>query len=206
MGRAKWKQILNQEETPSSFFSVEKDLEIICSRLIVENNKYSEYLKRLLMIQSPDCLDNTTNNIYESTVKKATLASLKKDGYIRIVPQLKLKEHEEMKSFIIITYDNGSPTDGNGYFREGYIMIDILCNFDAWDLGQFRLRPYKIAGYIDILLQNTPLTGLGKLQLESWNTLVQNEDFGGLCLTYRTIHGVDDKLPFVEEDNEEDEN
>lgn len=204
MSRAKWKQILNKEEVPSSFFSVEKDLETICSRLIVENNKYSEYLKRLLMIQSPDCLDNTTNKVYETTVKKATLASLKKDGYIRIVPQLKLKENEEMKSFIVVTFDNGSPTDSNGYFRENSIMIDILCNFDSWDLGQFRLRPYRIAGYIDALIQNTPLSGLGKLQLESWNTLVQNEDFGGVCLVYKTVHGVDDKLPFIEDDEEDE--
>lgn len=202
MSRAKWKQILNQEEVPSSFLSLEKDLEIICSRLIVENNKYSEYIKRLLMIQSPDCLDNTTNQIYEDTVKKESLAALKQHKYIRIVPQLKMKENEEMKSYIVISFDDGQPTDGNGYFTEHNIMIDIICHFDTWDLGQFRLRPYRIAGYIDVLLKDTKLTGLGKLELVSWNSLVLNEDFGGVCLQYRTVHGVDDKLPFIEEDEE----
>ena len=29
------------------------------------------------------------------------------------------------------------------------IMIDILCHTDCWDLGNYQIRPLKIAGYID---------------------------------------------------------
>lgn len=205
--RQAWKKVFRQEEVPSSFLNVEKDLEIICNRLFLESKDYSDYLKRLMVIQSSDCLDNLTNPVYIDKIKNTTLASLKKDGYLNFQPKFKLKEHEQVKSYLNINLDNFTPTKENGYFRNGYIEFDIICHTDFWDLGNFRLRPYKIAGYIDAIMNNTRLTGLGKLEFVSATQLVLNEEFSGLCLMYRTIHGNDDIYPFrdLDEDEEKDE-
>ena len=41
----------------SSFLACEKDIETILRKLFIEARPYSDILKRLLVIQSPDCLD-----------------------------------------------------------------------------------------------------------------------------------------------------
>ena len=42
----------------SSFLSCEKDLEAILRKLFVESQPFSNDLKRLLVINAKDCLDN----------------------------------------------------------------------------------------------------------------------------------------------------
>ena len=61
------------------------------------------------------------------------------------------------------------------------------------------MRPLKICGYIDGLLNNTKLTGIGELQLARCNELLLDEDLSGYSLTYKAIHGSDDKIPSEEE-------
>jgi len=50
-----------------------------------------------------------------------------------------------------------------------------LCHPDHWNLGNFQLRPYKIAGYIDAIFNNSKLTGIGTLQFLGCNNLVLND-------------------------------
>jgi len=55
------------------------------------------------------------------------------------------------------------------------INIDILCHPDHWNMGNFQLRPYKIAGEIDSMLDDQRLTGIGKVDLVSGNNLLLND-------------------------------
>ena len=48
----------------SSFLSCEKDLEAILRRLFIESQPYSNDLKRLLVINTKDCLDNRASEVY----------------------------------------------------------------------------------------------------------------------------------------------
>ena len=98
----------------SSFFSYEKNLEMIIKKLFVDNPAYSENLKRLLVINKPDCLIHG-NAAYDDLIKKYSVGRLKKEGYIRTVPRLDLKEHEDIKSFIIINMDDFTPTSNEEY-------------------------------------------------------------------------------------------
>ena len=41
------------------------------------------------------------------------------------------------------------------------VNFDIICHTDYWNLGDYRLRPLKIAGYIDGILNKSKLTGIG---------------------------------------------
>lgn len=179
-------------EFKSSFLSCEKDTETIINKLLVESRPYSDELKRLLLINTKDCLLDRTNPAYLEKIKKTSVADLRKEGYIKTSPKLKMGENQEVKSYILITFDNFTPNDGNDYFRDCIIEIDIICHTDYWDLEGFSVRPLKIAGYIDGILNKTKMSGIGKLNFLSCNEIVLNENLSGYCLMYSATHGNDD--------------
>ena len=182
----------------SSFLSCEKDVETILRKLFVTSQPHSEQLKRLLVINAKDCLDNTESEVYKAKLKEMTLAKLKEDGYVTIEPKLRFHEHEEVKSYLIITFNEFTPNSTNPHFRDCTISFDILCNSDYWDLGNYRLRPFKIAGYIDGLLNDCKLSGIGKLNFMSCSEIFLDENLCGYNLSYRAIHGHDDNIPPVD--------
>ena len=156
----------------SSFLSCEKDLETILRKLFVESQPYSNELKKLLVINTKDCLDNKTSIVYQNAIKDMSLAKLREKGYIKIEPKIKMPEHEEVKSYLIFSFDNFQTNKENPQFRDCNVYIDVLCHTDYWDLGNFRTRPLKICGYIDGILNNTRLSGIGTFQFASCNELV----------------------------------
>jgi len=183
----------------SSFLSFEKDVETILKKLFVENYPYSENLKKLLVINSKDCLDNNDSEIIKKTIAEMSLSKLRKEGYIKLEPKIRMEEHEEIKAYIIITMDNFIPNDLNPYYRDCTISFDILCHTDYWDIGNYRLRPLKIAGYIDGILNETKLSGIGTLNFIGCTQMVLDENLSGYTLMYRAVHGNDDKIEIEEE-------
>ena len=179
----------------SSFLSCEKDLESILRRLFIESQPYSDELKKLLVINTKDCLDNKTSEIYKNAIKDMSLAKLREMGYIKFEPKVKMAEHEEIKSYLIFSFDNFISNQSNPEFRDCNVYIDILCHTDCWDLGNFRIRPLKIAGYIDGILNKARLSGIGTFQFAGCNELVLDETLSGYTLSYSAIHGTDDLLP-----------
>jgi len=181
-----------QGEFKSSFLSCPKDLETIIKKLFVDSRPYSDILKRLLLINTSDCLLDMTNPKYLEKIKNTSIADLREQGYIRIAPKIPFGENEEVKSYILITFDNFSPNRGNEYYRDCIIEIDIICNSEYWDIGNYRVRPLQIAGYIDGILDGAKLSGIGELEFLSCNEIVLSKDLSGYCLMYSATHGVDD--------------
>lgn len=179
----------------SSFLSCEKDMETILRKLFIENQPYSNILKRLLVINTEDCLDNLNSKVINEKLKEMSLAKLRQEGYIKLAPKIRMPEHEEIKSYIIITCDNFTPNEKNPFYRDCTVTFDIICHIDYWDIGDYRLRPLKIAGYIDGILNNTKLSGIGTFNFLGCNQLILNEDLAGYTLMYRAVHGNDDRLP-----------
>ena len=179
----------------SSFLSCEKDLEAILRKLFIESQPYSNDLKKLLVINTKDCLDNTTSLVYQDAIKDMSLSKLREQGYIKFEPKIKMPEHEEIKTYLIFSFDNFRTNETNPQFRDCNVHIDVLCHTDYWDLGNFRLRPLKICGYIDGILNNARLSGIGTFQFLGCNELVLDETLSGYTLTYFAIHGTDDVLP-----------
>ncbi len=182
-------------EFTSSFLSCEKDLETILRKLFIESQPYSDQLKRLLVINTKDCLDNTTSEIYKNAIKDMTLAKLREQGYIKFEPKISLPQHEQQKAYLLITFDNFHTNATNPQFRDCTVFIDVICHTDCWDLGKFRVRPIKICGYIDGILNNCRLSGIGTFQFRSCSELVLDEHLSGYTLIYDAIHGTDDVLP-----------
>ena len=131
----------------SSFLSTDKDLSLIIKK-IMENQR----LLKMLYYTQKDCLngkDLTQPQIFYML-----------DKQIKIVPKIEILE--DCPIYIVITFDNYAPNNTNPEFRACTINFDILCHPDHWNLGNFALRPYKIAGEIDAMFNDTRITGIGK--------------------------------------------
>ena len=178
----------------SSFLSCEKDTEIILRKLFIESRPYSDDLKRLLVINTKDCLDNKTDPIYLKKLEEMNLSRLIQQQYITFSPEIQLEEYNEVKSFINITYDDFLPNATNPQFRDYTLTIIIMSLLEYWDLGNYRQRPTKIAGFIDGILDNSRLTGIGAFQFIGGSEIAY-PDWGGYVLMYRAIHGSDDQIP-----------
>ena len=162
----------------SSFLSTDKDLSLIIKK-IMENQR----LLKMLYYTQKDCLNG------KDLTQPQIISML--DKQIKIVPKIEISE--DCPNYIIISMDNFVPNENNDEFRDCTISIDILCHPDHWNMGNFQLRPYKIAGEIDAMLNNQKLTGIGTLQFVTGNNLLLNEELMGISLLYKAIHGIEDK-------------
>lgn len=174
----------------SGFFSYEKNLEVIIKRLFVDNPAYAENIKRLLVINKPDCLMNN-NAAYDDLIKQYSVSRLKKEGYIRTVPRLNLKEHEDIKSYIIIMMDDFTPTSNDKY-RDCTITFFVFSEYDYAEMDNYEYRPIKIAGFIDGAMRDAKLAGIGKLKFIGAQQVPLNEYWGGVALMYVTTHGEEE--------------
>ena len=190
---------LPSSQFSSSFLSCEKDIEEILRKLFVSSKPYSDYLKKLLVINTQDCLDNEISTTIQQKIADMSLAKLRQEGYIKLEPKIKIGEHEEVKSYIIISCDNFTPNATNPHYRDCTVTFDIICHTDYWDIGNYRIRPLKIAGYIDGILNKAKLSGIGTFNFIGCNQLILNEELSGYTLIYSAIHGNDDKLEAEEE-------
>lgn len=183
--------LVKRETFESSFLSSEKDTETILKKLFIESQPYSNILKRLLVVQTKDCLTNLEEPEYKKKIAAMNLPKLIQDGYVKLAPKIRIPEHEEIKAYLILSYDNFTPTT-NPQFRDCTIHFDIICHTDYWQMDNYQIRPLKIAGFIDGILNNTRLSGIGTLQFVSCNETVLDETLSGYCLTYLATHGSDD--------------
>ena len=161
----------------SSFLSMEKDTGIIINE-ILKNNR----LKKLLYYTTSDAMEKPNLTEDESLSLLGT--------NIKIVP--KLYVDGSVKNYILINFDNFTPSE-NPEFRDNTIQFDIICHFDQWNLRDYALRPYKIAGEIDSMFNLKKLTGIGYLEFMGATQIVLTDEFAGLCLMYRTVHGGEDE-------------
>ncbi len=193
------RDLVMTKKLQSSFLSFEKDVETILRKLFIESRPYSDVLKRLLVIGTKDCLDNTESKVYEEVLKTMTLSKMREEGFIKLEPKIRMPEHEEIKAYIIIAFDDFEMNDTNPEFRDCLVNFHIVCHTDCWDLGNYRIRPLKIAGYIDGILNNAKLSGIGQFHFFGCNQFSLDENLSGYTLTYRAVHGSDDKIPSSEE-------
>lgn len=171
-------KIQNYIYPKSSFLSIDKDIDIITSRILK-----NERLQKLLHYTVPDALKKP------SLTPEEQVELFNKN--IKIVPKLYIDG--SVLNYIILSFDNFTLNATNPEFRDNIISFDIICHFDQWKMEGFELRPYRIAAEIDTMLNNTYLTGIGKLQFLGCNQLLLNDEFAGLSLMYAAIHGEEDK-------------
>lgn len=177
----------------NTFLSCEKDQEMIWKKLFVTSKPYSDMLKRLLIINEPDCLD-LSNAVYQDIIDRTSFNDMRKENYFKATPRLEFDEHNETKSYIILEFETFTPTN-NPQFRNTSLAFHIFCHLDHWELDDYKIRALQIAGYIDGILNETRLSGIGKLIFDGASTMIIDEDLGGVVLRYVATHGTDDQLP-----------
>ena len=198
------KDLIMNEKIRSSFFSCPDDMRIILEKLFVESKPYSDKLKRLLLINNPDCLD-MSNTKYQEYIDTFLVSDLIQQGYVRLSPKIARGTHEEIKSYMLVSFDNFAPNKVSPRFLDYTIHFDIICYNDAWVLNNLAVRPLVICGYIDGILNamtdknkalwndnqsKIKLTGIGEYRCLGCNEVVLNEDLSMYSLTYRGEHFV----------------
>lgn len=179
-------KIENYQFPSSSFLSIEKDYSLIVNKMI-ENQR----LMKLLYYNTKDALKQPDLN--GAQIREV----LEKN--ISIVPKITIDN--EMPNYIVINFDNFSTNDENPAFRDNLIIFDIVCHLDLWSLGDFQLRPYKIAGELDYLFADKRLTGIGKIEFLASQQISVAPDIMCISLMYRTVHGNEDKINMLNQND-----
>ena len=200
------KDLISFKPVYSSLLSCDKDVEKILKTLFISSKPYSDILKRLLIINSKDCLD-MSNEDYKKVIDNYSLGDLMDKDYIRLNPKIARGTHEEIKTYIIVTLDNFTPNRKSSHYMDYNINFDIICYNDAWVLNDYRVRPLVICGYIDGILNSLTqenqrlekthqshiqLSGIGEYQFLGCNFNVLNEDLSMYTLSYHGTHFVED--------------
>ena len=185
---------MKPKDFQASFLSCEKDIETILTKIFIKSKPYSDILKRLLIIDKPDCLD-TTQQQYTQLINEYDIHKMEEEGYVFFVPRINQLINEPARSRLLIEFDDFVPTS-NTHYRDCTISFTILCPLINWKLDDFKLRPHQIAGYIDGILNNSKLSGIGTLQFMGASQIVLDEEYGGMVLRYIATHGNDDKEDF----------
>lgn len=200
------KDLITFKPIYSSFLQCDKDIQQILKLLFVESRPYSDLLKRLLLVNNKDCLD-TSKKDYQQFIDQFTLGRLIQEGYIRLNPKIARGTHEEIKSYILISFNNFMNNNTSVQYRDYNINFDIVCYNDAWVLNDFKIRPIMICGYIDGILNSLSnkqqkldrthqsqikLTGIGEYTFLGCNETILNEDIGMYSLAYHGVHFNED--------------
>lgn len=200
------KDLITFKPIYSSFLQCDKDIQQILKLLFVESRPYSDLLKRLLLVNNKDCLD-TSKKDYQQFIDQFTLGRLIQEGYIRLNPKITRGTHEEIKSYILISFNNFMNNNTSVQYRDYNINFDIVCYNDAWVLNDFKIRPIMICGYIDGILNSLSnkqqkldrthqsqikLTGIGEYTFLGCNETILNEDIGMYSLAYHGVHFNED--------------
>lgn len=160
----------------SSFLAVEKDMEIFVNHFMK-----NQRLLKLLYYDVPNALQQL------DVPQDKALGMFNKQ--IKIVPKLKVDQPEFC--YVIISFDNFTQNRTNPQFRDNMITFDIVCHFDQWSLGNYALRPYKIAAEIDSMFNGQKLSGIGEVEFVGASQIVLSDEFAGLSLMYAAIHGYE---------------
>lgn len=157
--------------------SVENTLQEVV-QLLLKN----ERLKRLLYYTDPRALSLPKLNPAQS------LSLI--NNQIKIVPKLEVEAMA--KPYVILTMDNFVPTEGVTSFRSITLGVDIICPYDYWQLQDFKLRPYSIAGEIDAMLNKSSVTKNGIATFSGAKMLIVSPEVAGLSLYYNIETYTDD--------------
>lgn len=171
----------NQYEYPkSSFLGMAKDTSLIINKIL--SNKL---VLKLLYYTTADWQS-------KPDLTSEQIKSLFENKQISNIP--KVIVDKEKANYLRITYDAFTPNATNTFYRDHIIEIKIICHFEDWDINDFELRPYRIAGELDSMLDGQHLTGIGQLTFIGADQDVYDDEFGGVTLRYLAIRGNEDKV------------
>lgn len=157
-----------------SFKNIEKDLAYVVTK-IMENEK----LLKLLSLK-----ENQLEALSSEEKKKIM------DKCIKIVPKITTIDEKDPWSYVIIVFDDITPNEGNPEYRDKVLYFDIVCHFDTWNMGDFKLRPYQIAGELDKMFDKKALCDSFTANFVATTGLTIDNDISGLIQTYLVTYNI----------------
>lgn len=167
-------------EPKSSFLGMEKDTALIIERILKNQN-----LLKLFRYTDTDWRnkpDLSSEDIKELFNKKQ----------ISNIPKVLFDDVN--RTFLRIGFDYFTLNGTNPQYRDHTLEFKIICHFDCWDLDNFELRPYRIAGELDAMFNGSKLTGIGEVIFVGANQDIYDNEYGGLTLRYLVTRGNEDKV------------
>ena len=158
-----------------SFKNVEKDLAYIVSKI-----REDEELLKLLSLK-----ENNHDKLTEKDKKEIL------DKCIEIVPIINLNERDTNWSHLTIYFGDFTSNTENPEYRDKFLYFNIICNAETWNMGDFKLRPYQIAGRLDVLFDKKSLADSYTIRFLNGDSLIINDKIGGVSLIYDVTYGVD---------------
>lgn len=179
----------NTYEYPkSSFLGMAKDTSLIIEKILSNKN-----VLKLLYYASPNW--ETKENLTPEQIKEMFKPRINGDPTTKQISNVpKVKIDADKRTYLRVTFDSFTPNSTNTFYRDHIVEIKIVCHFENWDLRNYELRPYRIAGEIDSMLDNQHLTGIGTLTFMGADQEVYNEVYGGVTLRYLAIRGNEDDV------------
>ena len=188
--------VVSPKSITSSFFKCEEDIQKFIQILFSYLPKEGRELKKLLVVDKTDCLQNSQ---YDNYVDQLNISDLISQGYVKINNLIKREQFQTVKTYMIVTLDSFTPNAINNEYLDYTLWIDIISHHDLWNLDGFRTRPLVICGYIDGILNSYSAklkkqtnynginlgVGIGDYTLLGCNNTDLNEDFGMYTLSYK---------------------
>lgn len=164
----------------SSFLGMSKDTSLIVDKILSNEN-----VLKLLYYTSKDWSE-------KPNLTKEQIKSLFDNKQIDTIPKLLIDP--EKYNYLRITFDAFTPNATNTFYRDHIVEIKLVCHFDNWHLDGYELRPYRLAGEIDAMLDQQKLTGIGELNFIGADQDIYDNEFAGVTLRYLAIRGHEDDI------------
>lgn len=173
--------IKNQYDFPkSSFLGMTKDTSLIMEKILSNKN-----ILKLLYYNGTDWKEKPDLTAQE-------IKSLFKNHQISNIPKIQVSG--DKLTYLRLSFDDFIPNNTNPFYRDCIMEIKILCHFEDWDLNDYEIRPYRIAGELDSMFNNAKMTGIGVLNFLSAGMDVYDSEYGGITLRYLITYGDEDKI------------
>lgn len=133
----------------------------------------------------------TDDTPLEHNITLEQQAELFADDRIGFVPYIDASD--EMKNYLVVTYDGFLAGFSNSNFLSANLVVDIQCPIKLWKIrdskGDVLLRPLEIAHEIHKLIQEQDFCGIGRANFISatLNMMPANEKFAGYSLNYEIM-------------------
>ena len=157
-----------------SFKNVEKDLSYIVSKIAED-----EQLLKLLSLQ-----ENKEGKL-TSEEKREILKEC-----VHIVPKVD-ELNEKGWSCVVVHFNNFTMNGNNPEYRDKMLIFNIICSFESWNMGDFKLRPYQIAGRLDVLFNNKTLANSYKIEFLTAQNVLVDDEIAGVSMAYQVIYNID---------------
>lgn len=177
------------------FKSISRNQEQILYKLFEDVPGWGEILKRLMIIDQPDCLDLSQMQ-YKKIVEGFNLKKLKDDTYVVLNPGVNLENHDEAKVHVYFSFGNATPSAVNPEYKILTLTVQVLCDLEVWELDDFKIRPWEITSMIVGILDNAKLSNVGKVQyIGSEQSLYSEVHYGDVVSSFLVyVEKADDTI------------